>query len=84
MAMVNSEEAPYETSPKQVLTHVALCACGLEHRQTTARLLIGLPEEYVHGHTLPTMLTQVMTLSGSTIIGVTSAAEGRLIVLASA
>ena len=50
----------YQNLPKQVLTHVALC--GLEHRQTT-RLLIGSPEEYVHGRTLSIicMLTQIST-----------------------
>ena len=55
---VNSEEVEYETSPKQVLTHVALC--GLEETQT--RFSIGSPEEYVHGHTLSIMLTQKMVL----------------------
>ena len=48
--VVNSEEVEYYTSPRQVLTHVALC--GLEHRQTTTRVLIGSPEEYVRGHTV--------------------------------
>ena len=44
--------------------HVALVLCGLEETQQ-ARFLIGPPEEYVHGHTLSIMLTQ--------IIGATSA-----------
>ena len=41
-----------------MLTHVA--RCGLEETHTS-RLLIGSPEEYVHGHTLPIMLTQINT-----------------------
>ena len=37
---------------------MACARCGLEYRQT--RVLIGPPEEYVHGHTLPIMLTQII------------------------
>ena len=47
---------------KTILTHVALG--GLEETQTT-RFLIGLPEEYAHGHTLPIMLTQIKYTSPS-------------------
>ena len=32
----------------------------LNYTATTTRLLIGLPEEYVHGHTLCIMLTQII------------------------
>ena len=56
-AVTNSEKVEYETSTKQVLTQVALC--GLEHRQQQTRVLIGTPEEYVHGHTLSIMLMQI-------------------------
>ena len=42
---------------KTVLTHVALC--GLEETQQQTRFLIGPPEEYVRGHTLSIMLTQI-------------------------
>ena len=38
---------------------MALELCGLEETQQT-RVLIGPPEEYVHGHTLPIMLTQMI------------------------
>ena len=61
MAVVNSEEVEFQTHQKKVMAHAALC--GLEHRQQ-ARLLIGPPEGYVHGHTLPIMLTQIMFPSG--------------------
>ena len=55
---------------KTVLTHVALCGLEAQETQQTTRFLIGSPEEYVHGHTLSIVLTQM--------IGVTSAGEGRL------
>ena len=43
-----------------------MALCGLEETQTNkqtnkqTRVLIGPPEEYVHGHTLPIMLTQII------------------------
>ena len=39
-----------------------MALCGLEHRQQTARFFIGSPEEYVHGHALSIMLTQVNSI----------------------
>ena len=53
---------------------VALCGLELEETQTNNKSLIGPPEEFVHGHTLPIMPTQMT--------GVMSAGEGRLSALA--
>ena len=39
---------------------------GLEETQQTTRFLIGPPEAYVHGHTLSTMLTQIMQIGART------------------
>ena len=44
------------------MTHAALC--GLEYRQTN-KIFNRSPEEYVHGHTLSIMLTQITVYSES-------------------
>ena len=50
------------------MTHGHVALCGLEHRQTTTRFLIGPPEEYIHGHTLSIMLAHIIPTRHSFIL----------------
>ena len=47
------------TNPKSATWRASAVGSSTDNKQT--RVLIGSPEEYVHGHTLPIMPTQIIT-----------------------